>query len=353
MVEEVEDYAILMLRSDGTIANWNRGAAKIKGYSADEIIGRHFRVFYPPEDQQRELPESLLREAATRGKATHEGWRVRKDGTRFWGSVVITAIHNENNDIIGYTKVTRDLTERKLAEDQLRHYAELLEQKNHELQQFAYVAGHDLRAPLNRIIRFGDLLGQKQHQLDEQGRDYLQRMQRAATRMAGLLDGLQALTRLDARPLDATVVDLNHVVSEVLEDLDAAARNADVTVDPLPEVRANPTQMRQLFQNLLANSLKFNDKANPQIAVESAPVKNETGAPFWQIVVRDNGIGFAPSEAQHIFELFHRLHGDLEYNGTGLGLALCKKIVERHGGTITADAVPGAGASFTILLPEH
>jgi PAS domain S-box-containing protein len=135
LIGEVEDYAIIILETDGTIASWNKGAETIKGYMADEIIGKSFKLFYPKEDRDAKLPDRLLGDAARSGRARHEGWRIRKDGSRFWGSIVITAIHNEQGEVVGFLKVTRDLTERKIAEDNFSNYAEELRQKNDELRR--------------------------------------------------------------------------------------------------------------------------------------------------------------------------------------------------------------------------
>src|ERR1700749_4069322 len=151
MIEEIEDYAILMLDRDGIICNWNKGAEKIKGYREEEAVGKHFRIFYRQEDRDAGLPEQLIERAVREGKAIHEGWRQRKDGSVFWGSIVITALHNPEGQVIGFSKVTRDLTDKKRSEDRLRQYSRQLEAQNKELQQFAYAAAHDLKEPLRKI----------------------------------------------------------------------------------------------------------------------------------------------------------------------------------------------------------
>ncbi|HEV2480566.1 MAG TPA: PAS domain S-box protein, partial [Puia sp.] len=186
MVEEVEDYAILMLDADGHIMNWNRGAEKIKGYTEKEIVGRHFSCFYTPEDRDAGLPERLLTKAREEGKAILEGWRVRKDGTTFWGSVVITALHGEDGSVLGFSKVTRDLTERKLWEDKLREYAGRLEEQNRELQQFTHVAAHDMKEPLRKIQYYHSMLLGEPLPAEKQ-RLLLQRSAQAAARMQGLI----------------------------------------------------------------------------------------------------------------------------------------------------------------------
>ena len=202
MVGEVQDYAIILLSTEGLIQNWNRGAEKIKGYNSDEIIGKSFTIFYSPEDVKRGLPMQLLKEAEVKGRAEHEGWRLRKDGTKFWGSVVITALHNKKNELIGFSKVTRDLTERKLNEETLKQYTEKLERNNIELEQFAYVASHDLKEPLRKIITFGNLLeSHSKDILDDKSKDYINRMQNSAGRMMNLIEDLLVFSRVN-RPTE-------------------------------------------------------------------------------------------------------------------------------------------------------
>src|SRR5215204_1521255 len=168
MVEEVEDYAIIFLDKDGIIQNWNKGAEKIKGYTEKEIIGKSFSEFYLPSDREHGLPNRLLAKARESGKAIHEGWRLRKDGSQFWGSIVLTALHDSENNILGFSKVTRDLTERKLAEDKAREYSVELQFQNRELEQFAYAASHDLKEPLRKIHFYNCSIAENAaHQLDE------------------------------------------------------------------------------------------------------------------------------------------------------------------------------------------
>jgi PAS domain S-box-containing protein len=355
MINEIQDYAILLLDKEGNIQNWNSGAEKIKGYKAAEIIGKNFSIFYTPEDRATNLPFRLLDIARETGRATHEGWRIRKDGTKFWGSIVITALHDESGEVIGFSKVTRDLTERKLADDRLRLYALQLEKKNQELEEFSYVASHDLKEPLRKIVTFGDLL---QHNMkdvqDEKTISYINRMQDAARRMTQLIDDLLEFSLIGKHEYTLEPTDLNQVLDRVLQDLEGniQKQNASVTVDPLPAIVANPLQMQQLFQNLLANALKFNDKEKPVINITYRPVGTST-APAHEITVKDNGIGFEPSEASRIFEAFRRLHGRLDYAGSGIGLAICKKIVDLHNGTIIATGEKGKGAAFIVTLPNE
>src|SRR5580700_2430952 len=211
MIGEVEDYAILMLDREGMIRNWNKGAEKIKGYTEEEAIGQNFRMFYRLEDREAGLPEMLIDEATRNGKAVHEGWRLRKDGTAFWGSVVITALHNPDGQVVGFSKVTRDLTERKQAEDKLLRYARQLEAQNNELKQFAYAAAHDMKEPLRKILMYYSAIqGENGESLpQEQQQAYLQRSAEAAKRMQQLIDDLLAFTTLVDTGQTFEPVDLN------------------------------------------------------------------------------------------------------------------------------------------------
>jgi PAS domain S-box-containing protein len=371
MVGEVEDYAILSLNEHGIIENWNKGAEKIKGYKAEEIVGKSFSVFYPAEDQKNRLPQTLLATAAREGKAIHEGWRVRKDGTKFWGSVVISALYDESHKVIGFSKVTRDLTERKLADDYRKQYTEELQQKNtilekmnKELESFAYVSSHDLQEPLRKITTFANRIMEKEYSaLSETGKDYLNRMQEAAKRMKRLIQDLLEYSRTNTMERTFVRTDIKDLVegvkkefSEVLQEKSGA-----INIGPLCKLDVVPFQFRQLMENLIGNSLKFSVPGNPpQINVDS---EVKTGSElnvdgllpkqsYCHLWVTDNGIGFDPQYKDRIFEVFQRLNAREEFEGTGIGLAICKKIVENHNGVITADSTEGKGARFDIYIPR-
>lgn len=362
MIAEVQDYAIILLDANGIIENWNAGAANIKGYTAEEAIGKHIEIFYTPEDLNVGLPDKLLNLAADTGKATHEGWRVRKDGTRFWGSITITALHGKDNNIIGFSKVTRDLTQKKLAEDKLAAYTEELEVQNSELEQFAYVASHDLQEPLRKIQTFSELI-KENYDNKEFALRYFDKLDASAKRMAALVKALLNYSRLtkDKAHTTVTSVDLNNVLAEVKQDFELLVeeKNAVIKSGKLPTVTGNTIQLEQLFFNLISNSLKFS-KTNPIVeiscsivdkgAIKDAP-KSLADGKYYLLEFKDNGIGFEEEYAQTIFGLFQRLHGKEEYAGTGIGLALCKKIVENHKGTIKANSTPGKGATFCVYLP--
>lgn len=370
MVEEVQEYAILYLNAHGIIENWNAGAEKIKGYKADEIVGKYFSIFYTEEDQKSKLPEKLLQLAIENGKVVHEGWRKRKDGSKFWASVVITAVHNKQDEIIGFSKVTHDLTERKKADDTLKIYAQELEQKNNELeemnkelQSFAYISSHDLQEPLRKIQTFASqIIDKESESLSENAKDKFKRMQNAAQRMQTLINDLLAYSRTNSQERIFVKTDLSQIIKEVQDDLteELEQKNAVIEIEKTSTVDIIPFQFKQLLYNLISNSLKF---SNPEIPIV-IKIKSEIAAAeafdnekliptkkYCHIQVSDNGIGFESQYNKKIFEVFQRLHGRDRYNGTGIGLAIVKKIVENHNGIIAASGILNEGATFDIYIP--
>jgi len=360
MIAEVQDYAIILLDPIGNIINWNTGAQVIKGYS-EEIIGTNFSIFYTPEDRERKLPETLLAWARTHGKANHEGWRVRKNGSTFWGNIVITALHNKSGELIGFSKVTRDLTDKKLAEDKLVAYANELEIRNRELEQFAYVTSHDLQEPLRKIRTFTEII-QRNPGNAELIHRYFEKINRAAERMTNLIKSVLSYSRLSRDDDGFADVALNEIVMQVQADYELliAEKKAVVQVGNLPVIQGDRHQLEQLFSNLVGNALKFTD-SEPVIKIQSNVVDRQqvVNLPehlpeekYIEILVADNGIGFEPKYAELIFTMFQRLQDTQDYAGTGIGLAICKKIVENHHGFITATGEPGKGAKFYVYFPD-
>jgi PAS domain S-box-containing protein len=343
LVDSVQDYAIFMLDPQGIVATWNRGAARIKGYRPDEIIGRHFSTFYTPDAIARDHPAHELEVAVEVGRFEEEGWRVRKDGSRFWASVVITALFDSDGKHVGFGKVTRDLTERRaLQQDLLR--------SNADLQRFAALAAHDLAEPLRTIGGFADLIQRRyEGELPAEAVPFLEQIVSGVRRMDALIESLLGYARAGELPPGDQYVALAPVVLAVLNDLQAAidAARAEVNVD-VPaeaEVRAGEHGVALVLQNLISNALKFSGAPAPTVAV--AARARET---MWRISVRDRGPGIAATDLETIFEPFQR-GSDSGAPGNGLGLTTCRRIVERHGGSIGVESRPGEGSEFWFTLP--
>jgi PAS domain S-box-containing protein len=363
MLAEIEDYAIILLDAKGKIINWNKGAEKIKGYSESEVLGKSFSIFYPEEEQSKTDPDQLLKEAAVNGRAAYEGWRMRKDKTRFWGSIVLTALHDSDGNVLGFSKVTRDLTERKAAEDLLKAKNAELEAINQELASFAYVASHDLQEPLRKIHTFLSRIAEMEKaNLSEKSLDFFARIQSAAQRMQQLIQDLLAYSRTSSENKTFELIDLNEILSEIKEDMadEIQEKRGVVHAEPLPIIQGIKFQMNQLFTNLLNNSVKFSKPDETpviKISSEIVPGKNLAGfaadqnIKYHHLRFEDNGIGFDPEFNTKVFDLFQRLHGRSEYSGTGIGLAICKKIAQNHRGFMRAEGKEGEGAVFHLYLP--
>ncbi|WP_226007973.1 PAS domain S-box protein [Natrinema salinisoli] len=591
VVNAVKDYAIFLLDPDGNIVSWNEGAERIKGYSEDEIVGKHFSTFYTDEDVADDVPEQNLEGAVADGRIEDEGWRVRSDGSRFWANVTITAIRGDEGDIRGFTKVTRDMTDRREYEQQLEEQAERLEQQrdeleaeldeifkrvdeafmalddewnityvndqatelvqlppeelletrvwdvlyeiadshlremaeeamaanellefeyysdvldiwvgvrgypaesgmsvyfrditerkererelqhvrermefalnatdavvwdwnvdedqasfypsaeslygttvetwedfvevihsedrqkvqegienaletgepkseeirivrdgevrwieapghpiqdddgptrmigvarditerktyerelkesNKRLEQFAYAASHDLREPLRMVSSYLQLIEQQYaDELDEDGREFIQFAVDGADRMRAMIDGLLEYSRVETEGEPFEPIDLNDVLENLMADLQIQIEehDAEITVEELPTVEGDASQLRQLFQNLLKNAIEYSGDEPPRVDVSATRSGEE-----WTLSVTDEGIGIDPEDQERIFKVFERLHTQEEHAGTGIGLALCKRIVERHGGEIWVDSTPSDGATFSLTL---
>jgi len=370
LVEGVKDYAIIMLDPDGNIASWNEGAESIKGYTAEEVMNKNFSIFYTAEDQKAGLPTKLLDEARREGKASTEGFRVRKDGSYFWGYVVITCLRDENQKIIGFSKIIRDLTESKEKDDEIRKYTLRLEQKNIELHRtnkelasFAYVSSHDLQEPLRKIQTFASRILETDYKyLTEQGKDYFNRMNSSANRMQQLILDILDYSKLTTHNVKPEITDLNKLVDEVLEDFKDVIqeKKATISVEKLCQIPVIQFQFKQLISNFLSNALKFASVLRDPVITLRGETVNQADLPgkiaygknkYCHITFSDNGIGFEPHFSDQIFEVFQRLHNQEVYKGTGIGLAICKKIVDNHNGLIRATGELDKGARFDVYLP--
>ncbi len=352
VVSNAKDYAILMLDPKGIVVSWNEGAERIKGYRADEIIGQHFSRFYSPEDISDGKPELELEIAARAERAEDEGWRIRKDGSRFFANVVITALRDEAGQLRGFGKITRDITERKKSEEQLMKTIGELNRSNDELQQFAYVSSHDLQEPLRMVASYTQLLARRyKGRLDSDADEFIAFAVDGCNRMQGLIQDLLAYSRAGTQGKALSEVSSEAALQTALSNLriTIAENGAVVTHDPLPALMMDQLQLTQVFQNLVGNAVKYRRSEVPRVHV-SATKNGENESVF---SVRDNGLGIDSQYFERIFVLFQRLHGRNEFEGTGIGLAICKKVLERLGGRIWVESQPEQGSTFYFALPER
>jgi PAS domain S-box-containing protein len=426
LIDSVVDYAIFVLDPTGHILTWNAGARRLKGWSAEEIIGQSFTRFYPPEVAASGWPQRELEYARRDGRFEDEGWRVRKDGSRFWANVVFTALHSPDGRLVGFAKVTRDLTSRRAAEEQARELAaaeaaraeaarrseelerlngqlqeqaveletqsdelttqneELLslseeqrrtndalqaalaraeaareeaarsaaaaEEAYRELDQFAYVASHDLKAPLRGIANLAqwieDDLGQH---LGAESAEHMRLLQGRVRRMEALIDGILAYSRAGRAPSKPELVDVGQLVRDVVELLAPGESVATELPAEMPTVEADRVPLQQVFMNLIGNAMKFTR------AVRADPIVRLTwrdNGDAFEFAVSDNGPGIAPEYHERIWGIFQTLEARDKVEGTGIGLSVVKKIVEGRGGRVWLESSTGAGATFHFTWPR-
>jgi PAS domain S-box-containing protein len=471
LLDGVQDYAIFMMDRQGRVASWNAGAERIKGYKADEIIGQNYSRFYLQNEIDQGKPKAELQIAANSGRSEAERWRVRKDGSRFWANVVITAVRNSSGSLLGFSEISRDIserreteakyrglleaapdsmvvvnqdgeivllnlqaekqfgyrrdelvgqkvkniipegfaerliadgtrtaadalaqqigtgielaarrkdgsdfpieimlsplestegvlvtaairdiTERKKSEQQLVKTVGELKRSNDELQQFAYVASHDLQEPLRMVASYTQLLAKRyKGRLDSDADEFIAFAVDGSNRMQGLIQDLLAYSRAGTNGKALHEISSERALKDALANLRAAIQEsgAVVTYDSLPAITMDDTQLVQVFQNLVGNAIKYRSGEDPRVHVSAT----KNGGKEWIFSVRDNGLGIDPQYFERIFVLFQRLHGREEFKGTGIGLTICKKIVERLGGRIWVESRPEKGSTFHFALP--
>jgi PAS domain S-box-containing protein len=338
----------------------NRAHAEVLGLSdPEEAVGKTDFDFFPAE-QARDAYEDERRIVETGEPLLSKVEERRRPGKgERWVMATKVPIRDDSGRVIGIAGISRDITMRRQAEERLRRTAEELARSNAALEEFASVASHDLQEPLRKVMAFGARLeAASREALSERDRDYLDRMQKAAGRMRSLINDLLTYSRVTTKAQPFVRVNLREVAGGVLSDLEVLIEQSGgrVEVGELPTIDADALQMRQLLQNLIGNALKFRRRDEPllvSVRGELLDGDEQTADARCRITVQDNGIGFEERYRERIFGVFQRLHGVGAYAGTGMGLAICRKIVERHGGTIAANGTPGQGARFTVVLPIH
>jgi len=353
IVSNVKDYAIIVLDPEGHVISWNGGAQRIKGYAAEEIVGKHFSGFYAPEDIALGKPIMELKSAREEGRFEDDSWRIRKDGSRFWANVVVTPLRDNAGLLRGFVKITRDVTEKRKAEQEIIQRSLELEAANKELETFSYSVSHDLRAPLRGIDGFSQALQEDyQQQLDSTAKDYLQRICTATRRMGELIDDLLNLARVTRAEIYRERIDLSKLAGEVAQEIQSQepARSVALNIAAGLEAEGDSRLLRVALQNLIGNAWKFTSKREKAQIEFGAQGVNGGKAYF----VRDNGAGFEQSYASRLFGAFQRLHAASEFPGTGIGLATVQRIIRRHGGTVWAEGTVNQGATvyFTLGRPN-
>ncbi|MEA2762084.1 MAG: hypothetical protein QOD47_1368 [Gemmatimonadaceae bacterium] len=360
MVESVRDYAIFLLDPNGYIASWNRGAERIKGYTADEIIGRHFSVFYGPEDMADGKPAWEIEVATREGRFEDEGYRIRKDGTRFWANVILTALRDETGTLVGFAKVTRDLTERRANEQRAIADARRLasaETANVAKSEFLTAMSHELRTPLNAIGGYTDLLTLGLGgAVTPQQRDYLDRIRRSQQHLMGIITDLLNFSRIEAGQISYEVAPI--LLSKVLESVvalvepQALAKSVSLDRDPRAidfTVLADRSKVDQIVLNLLSNAIKFTDSGG---TITLSTMSTDATA---SILVADTGRGIPLDKLEAIFEPFVQLGRSLSsaHEGTGLGLSISRDLARAMKGELTVASTEGVGSTFKLTLPRE
>jgi PAS domain S-box-containing protein len=349
LVESVEDQALFMLDPAGRIASWSTGAERIKGYRAEDILGRHHSVFFIEEDLAAGLPRRLLDEAEARGRVTNEGWRVRADGSRFQAHAVLTAARDSEGRLLGFAQVTRDITARRETEAQLREALDSLRRDKAMSQLGALVAGvaHEVRNPLFGISATLDAFEARYGHCLEPVR-YISLLRREVSRLHTLMQGLLTYGRTPSTELHPLT--LSGVLQEAVDVATPLAREHQVGVEvrvapELPRVPMDPGRLTQVFQNLLSNAIQHSPRGGTVLLTARSLL--DEGSTRVECMVTDQGPGFSPGDLPRVFEPFYtRRHG-----GVGLGLSIVQRIVEEHQGMVSVGNGPEGGAEVRVCLP--
>ena len=355
LIDNVRDYGLFNLDLDGKVTSWNVGAERIAGYSADEIIGRHFSVFYPPEDVATGKPEAELETVRMEGRFEEEGWRVRKGGARYWSNVVITAVYGPNGSLVGFGKVTRDLTERREASERALADARRVaaaESANRTKSEFLTAMSHELRTPLNAIGGYAELLTMGLGgPVSTEQQDYLDRIRRSQQHLLGIINDILNFSRIEAgqvvydiqRVSVAEVTDA--VVPMILPQTEMKGLRVIRNTNSATHVDADRGKLEQVLLNLLSNATKFTNEGT--IEIESFEEGDHAG-----LRVCDTGVGIPADKLNSIFEPFVQVGRSLTtpHEGTGLGLAISRDLARAMGGELSVTSEPGTGTTFSITL---
>jgi PAS domain S-box-containing protein len=351
LVEGIQDYAIYMLDAEGKVATWNAGAERIKQYSASEILGQHFSIFYTPDAIASGHPRRELESALEQGLYREEGWRVRKDGSRFWANALITPIYDDEGKLTGYSKVVRDLTEQKDAEQRLISEQQRAEEANRAKSNFLAAMSHEIRTPMNAILGMADLLWETD--LSEDQRDYVGRFRRAGASLLALINDILDLSKIESGRFELETVDffLLDVVDRTMELMRprASLKKINLKMQVMPGLPAavvgDPTRLQQILNNIIGNAIKFTEAGSVMLTVKNHE-DNQPG--HIQFSVSDTGIGIPANKLTEIFDDFTQAEDSTtrRFGGTGLGLGICRRLVKRMDGDLTVESELSKGSTF-------
>jgi PAS domain S-box-containing protein len=348
---EAAPDAMVVVNQGGEIVLLNVQAEKQFGYRRDELVGQQVKDIIPEGFAERLIADATRSVADALAQQIGTGIEIsgrRKDGTEFPIEIMLSPLESAEGILV--TAAIRNISARKKSEQELARANRVLERSNIELQQFAYIASHDLQSPLRSISGFVQLLKMEyEGKLGEQAADWIRRTVQSIDHMQTLIRDLLAYSRVDSRSRPFVQISFLDVFSDVIDLLESSIRDAgaQVTSGELPVVMGDRSQLVQLMQNLIGNGLKYHGDKSPHVHVSAKRNGNE-----WTFSVQDNGIGIDPKYYERIFEIFKRLHDQKEYPGTGIGLAVCRRVVNRHGGTIWVESEPGHGSTFHFTIPE-
>ncbi len=349
-IVEYSSDAIISKTTEGYVTSWNKQAEILFGYSEKEMLGKHITLIFPKERLDEE-DEIMAKIKEGQSLLNYETERRRKDGTIISISATISPVKDPSGKIIGVSKIARDITEKKIAEEKLRAYTTALEHKHKETEQFAYIASHDLQEPLRTITNYIGLFSKEyKGKLGEKGDMYTGFIENASKRMQVLITDLLEYTRIESDKAHNDI-DCNALIGEILKDMHVIIEETDakIEVEDLPVVKGQYSRMKSLFQNLINNAIKF--RKPDVLPLIHISVKDQ--GKEWLFEIKDNGIGIEETYYDKIFKIFQRLHSRKEYQGTGIGLAHCKKIVDLRGGQIWVESEYGKGSSFYFTIPKN